>query len=151
MILFSAEAILASSTSKFGIEITRIDDEVLNSSTDSTSSTSLIHCIASVGNCEQVVEEDGEGQVEVESEEGEVRENRTSWMTWREDDGHLNNLSQEDHDSTSERQETRLNSALLCSLVQIARVVIVRVILVGVLGVTVDVHIGHDEVRVNVV
>ena len=52
MILFSAEAILASSTSKFGIEIPRIDDEVLNSSTESAISTSLIHCIASVGNCE---------------------------------------------------------------------------------------------------
>ena len=61
------------------------------------------------------------------------------------------NLSQEDHDSTSERQETQLNSALLCSLVQIARVVIVRVILVGVLGVMVIVLIGRDEVRVNVV
>ena len=97
------------------------------------------------------VEEDGEGQVEVEREEGEVRENRTSWMTLREDDGHLNDLSQEDHDSTSERQETQLNSALLCSLVQIARVVIVRVILVGVLGVMIVVLIGHDEVRVNVV
>ena len=54
MILFSADAILASSTSTFGIEIPRIDDEDLNSSTDSTNSTSLIHCIASVGNCEQV-------------------------------------------------------------------------------------------------
>ena len=54
MILFSAEAILASSTSKFGIEIPRIDDEGLNSSTESTNSTSLVHCIASVGNCEQV-------------------------------------------------------------------------------------------------
>ena len=97
------------------------------------------------------VEEDGEGQVEVEREEGEVRENRTSWMTWREDDGHMNDLSQEDHDSTSERQETQLNSALLCSLVQIARVVIVRVILVGVLGVMIVVLIGHDEVRVHVV
>ena len=58
MILFSAEAILASSTSKFGIEIPRIDDEDLKShedlrsSTDSTISTSLIHSIASVGNCE---------------------------------------------------------------------------------------------------
>ena len=31
---------------------------------------------------------------------------------------------------------------------QIARVVIVRVIVDGVLGVTVDVHIGHDEVIV---
>ena len=54
MILFSAEAILASSTSKFGIEIPRVDDEDLKSSTESTNSTSLIHCIASVGNCEQV-------------------------------------------------------------------------------------------------
>ena len=54
MILFRAEAILASSTSKFGIEIPRIDDEDLKSSTESTNSTSLIHCIASVGNCEQV-------------------------------------------------------------------------------------------------
>ena len=40
---------------------------------------------------------------------------------------------------------------LLCSLVQIARAVIVRVIVDGVLGVTVDVHIGHDEVLVIVV
>ena len=31
---------------------------------------------------------------------------------------------------------------------QIVRVVIVRVIVDGVLGVTVDVHIGHDEVLV---
>ena len=49
MILFSAEAILASNTSKFGIEIPRVDEEDLNSSTESTNSTSLIHCIASVG------------------------------------------------------------------------------------------------------
>ena len=54
MILFSAEAILASSTSKFGIEIPLIDDEDIKSSTESTISTSLIQCIASVGNCEQV-------------------------------------------------------------------------------------------------
>ena len=54
LLLKSAEAILASSTSKFGIEISRIDDEDLHSSTESTNSTSLIHCIASVGNCEQV-------------------------------------------------------------------------------------------------
>ena len=90
------------------------------------------------------VEEDGEGQVEVEREDEEVRENRTSWLTWREDDGHLNDLSQEDHDSRL-RQETRLNSALLCSLVQIARVVIVRVILVGVLGVMIVVLIGRHR------
>ena len=54
MNLFNAEAILASSTSKFGIYIPRVDDEDINSSTESTNSTSLIHCIASVGNCEQV-------------------------------------------------------------------------------------------------
>ena len=52
MILFSAEAIRKSSTSKFGIEIPRIDDEDLNSSTESTNSTSLIHCIVLVGNCD---------------------------------------------------------------------------------------------------
>ena len=52
--LLSAEAILASSTSKFGIEIPRVDDEDLNSSTESANSTSLIHCITSVRNCEQV-------------------------------------------------------------------------------------------------
>ena len=34
---------------------------------------------------------------------------------------------------------------------QVARVVIVRVIVDGVLGVTIVVHIGHDEVLVNVV
>ena len=78
-----------------------------------------------------------------------IKENNTC-ATWREDDGHMNDLSQEDHDSTS-RQETRLNSALLCSLVQIACVVIVRVILVGVLGVMIVVLIGHEEVLVNVV
>ena len=54
MILFSAEANLASSTSNFGIEVHRIDDENLKSSTESTISTSLIHCVGSVGNCEQV-------------------------------------------------------------------------------------------------
>ena len=54
MILFSAEAILASSTSKLGIEIPRVDDEDFNSSTEPTNSTSLIHCIASVRNWEQV-------------------------------------------------------------------------------------------------
>ena len=54
MILFRSDAILASSTSKSSIEIPRTDDEDLKSSTESTNSTSLIHCIASVGNCEQV-------------------------------------------------------------------------------------------------
>ena len=54
MILFSAEAIFASSTSKSGNGILRIDDEDLNSSTESANSTSLIQSIASVGKCEQV-------------------------------------------------------------------------------------------------
>ena len=54
MILFSAEAILASCTSKFGIRIPLTDDDDFSSSTESTISTSLIQCIGSVGNCEQV-------------------------------------------------------------------------------------------------
>ena len=52
MILFSAEVIFASSTSKFGIWIPL--DEDFRSSTESTISASLIHCIASVRNCQQV-------------------------------------------------------------------------------------------------
>ena len=36
-------------------------------------------------------EEDGEGQVEVEREE--VKEKRTSWITCRWSDGHVNDLS----------------------------------------------------------
>ena len=38
------------------------------------------------------VEEDGEGQVEVEREDEEVRENRTSWMTCRWSDRRMNDL-----------------------------------------------------------
>ena len=55
------------------------------------------------------VEADGEGQIEVEREVDEVRENRTSWMTCKWSDGHVNNLNKEDHDSTS-RQETQLTA-----------------------------------------
>ena len=54
MILFSAEASLASSNSKSGSGVSLIEREDLRSSTDSTISTSLIHRIASVRNCEQV-------------------------------------------------------------------------------------------------
>ena len=54
MIRFSAEAILASSTSKFGIRIPLTEHEDFRSPSDSTVSTSLIHCRASVGNFEQV-------------------------------------------------------------------------------------------------
>ena len=53
MILFSAEAILASSTSKFGIWIPFVDDEDIISSTVWTISTSLIQCIAPVRECQQ--------------------------------------------------------------------------------------------------
>ena len=45
--------------------------------------------------------------------------------------------------------KTHTNGALLCSHVQVVRVVVVRIILVGVRCVTV-VHIGHDEVLVDV-
>ena len=55
------------------------------------------------------VEEDWEGQVEVERErEMKIKENDTC-ATWREDDRLMNDLSQEDHDSTS-RQETQLTA-----------------------------------------
>ena len=54
MTLFSAEAFFASSTSKSGIRIHLTEHEDFSSSTKSTISTSLIHCIASVGNSEQV-------------------------------------------------------------------------------------------------
>ena len=53
MILFSAEAIFASSSSKSAsIRIPPTEHEDFRSSTESAISTSLIHCKASVGNCE---------------------------------------------------------------------------------------------------
>ena len=63
-------------------------------------------------------------------------------------DERLNELEPMWCDTSSSRQEKTTYGALLCSLVQNARVVIVRVIVDGVLGVIVDVHIGHDEVLV---
>ena len=54
MILFSAEAILASSNSKSGARVPFLEREDFISSKESTISTSLIHSKASVGNCEQV-------------------------------------------------------------------------------------------------
>ena len=51
--LFSAEAIFASSTSKFGMCIPSTEHEDFRSSTESTNSTSLIRSIISIGNCEQ--------------------------------------------------------------------------------------------------
>ena len=49
MILFSAEAILASSNSKSGPGVPLIEGEDYRSSTESTISTFLIHSTASVG------------------------------------------------------------------------------------------------------
>ena len=54
MILFSAEAIFASSSSKFGIWVPLTEHEDFRSSTESANSTSVIHSIASEWNCEQV-------------------------------------------------------------------------------------------------
>ena len=54
MILFGAEAIFALGNSKSGPWMTLAEHEDFKSSTESTKSTSLIHCIAPVGNCEQV-------------------------------------------------------------------------------------------------
>ena len=48
-----------------------------------------------------------------------------------------------------QQEERRLNSALLCSLVQVARVVLCVLVLVGVLGVMIVVLIGLDEVLIN--
>ena len=53
MILFSTEAILASSSSKFRKTVSAIDRDDFNSSTESTISTSLIHNIASEEKSEQ--------------------------------------------------------------------------------------------------
>ena len=60
----------------------------------------------------------------------------------------MNDLSQEDHDTSSE-QERRLDSALYvpCSLVQLARAVVCVFVLVDEFGVMVVVLIG----RINVV
>ena len=55
MILFKAEAILASSISIFGKSLPAIDREDFNSSNQSTISTSLIHHRVSVQKSEQVV------------------------------------------------------------------------------------------------
>ena len=50
-------------------------------------------------------------------------------------------------DTLSSRQERRLTARCCAHLCRL-RASIVRVIVDGVLGVTVDVHIGHDEVLV---
>ena len=77
------------------------------------------------------VEEDGEGQVEVEREEGEVKERR-SWMRW--DEVRLKNtLSHEVH-VTRHQEVYNEDCALyvLCSQVQLARVGVRVLVLVDV-------------------
>ena len=69
------------------------------------------------------VEEDGEGQVEVEREEGEVKEKR-SCMTMNVDEmGLKNTLSHEVHVTQTSRGATKLRAPSACSqVVQLARV-----------------------------
>ena len=78
------------------------------------------------------VEEDGEDQVEVEREEGEVKEKR-SCMTMNVDGMRLKNtLSHEVHVTQTSRGVTKLRALSACSqVVQLARVG-VRVLVVGV-------------------
>ena len=78
------------------------------------------------------VEEDGEGQVEVEREEGEVKEKR-SCMTMNVDEMRLKNtLSHEVHVTQTSRGVTKLRALSACSqVVQLARVG-VRVLVVDV-------------------
>ena len=92
------------------------------------------------------VEEDGEGQVEVVREDEEVKENDT--CAWREDD-RLNELEPMWCD-TSVRHETQV-TARCCAHSCRSRASCFVLVLVGVLCVTVDVLIGHDEVPVIVV
>ena len=78
------------------------------------------------------MEEDGEGQVEVEREEGEVKEKR-SCMTMNVDEMRLKNtLSHEVHVTQTSSGETKLRALSACSqVVQLARVG-VRVLVVDV-------------------
>ena len=78
------------------------------------------------------VEEDGEDQVEVEREESEVKEKRSS-MTMNVDEMRLKNtLSHEVHATQASRGETKLRTLSACSqVVQLARVG-VRVLVVDV-------------------
>ena len=78
------------------------------------------------------VEEDGEGQVEVDREESEVKEKR-SCMTMNVDEMRLNNtLSHEVHMTQTSRGVTKLRALSACSqVVQLARVG-VRVLVVDV-------------------
>ena len=76
------------------------------------------------------VEEDGQGQVEVEREEGEVKEKR-SCMTMNVDAMRLTNtLSHEVHVTQTSRGVTKVCALSACSqVVQLARVVFVYLLL----------------------
>ena len=77
------------------------------------------------------VEEDGEGQIEVEREEGEVKEKR-SCMTMNVDEMRLKNtLSHEVHVTRHQKERRRLRALSACSLVvQLARVGVRVIVLV---------------------
>ena len=107
MILFSAEAIFASRTSKSGIRNPITDDEDLKSSTESTickwevivqgeegpvGGVAQVIChgvIVVVGHQEEGQEEEGEKQGEVKGEVEKLKDNRTSWMIWRWGEGQV--------------------------------------------------------------
>ena len=77
------------------------------------------------------VGEDGEGQVEVEREEGEVKEKRT-WMTMRMGVRLKNTLSHEVHVTQTSRGVTKLRAISACSQVVQHERVGVRVLVVDV-------------------
>ena len=77
------------------------------------------------------VEEDGEDQVEVEKEEGEVKEKRP-WMTMRDDMRLKNTLSHEVHVTQTSPERRRLRALSACSQVEQLARVDVRVLVVDV-------------------
>ena len=90
------------------------------------------------------VEEGGEGQVEVESEEGEVKERR-SWMACGWNEVRLKNILSHEVRVTRHQEVYNEDCALYvpCSQVQLARVVVRVLVLVDVVCVMLVVLIAH--------
>ena len=88
------------------------------------------------------VEEDGEGQVEVEREEGEVKERR-SYMRWHADEVRLKNILSHEVRVTSRCDDEDSALYVPCSQVQLARVVVRVLVLVDVVCVMLVVLIAH--------
>ena len=93
--------------------------------------------IVEVGHQEEGQEEEVEKQGEVEGEEKQLKDNRTSWMIWRWGEWHVNGLSLVDCDEWS--NEDTKNSVQVCSILHVAHVDVRRVTLV-------IVHNGHEDV-----